>query len=253
MTISDNKIYNDISEQWGDLMKAEKFLEMYREVEELLSLQYAGTRRYNSAVMEYINDRSNPYYREELNTCREIRNLLAHHADIGGKSIVEPSDEVLELLSKILRYISDPPLVLSCATPFERLMTTTPVQRAFSVMHKMRGRGFSHVPVLDNGKFVGMFSISIPFAHALEQEKCLTRDFAIADFGSLLQIENHCTERYLFAPRTMTVRQAGKAFETVGNDKKRLAMILITEHGNVDENILGVLTPFDVLHVNENE
>ncbi len=234
-------------------MKAERFLEMYRELEEVLALQYSDTRRYNSAVMEYINDRSNPYYREELNTCREIRNLLTHHADIGGKAIVEPSDEVMNLLEKILQYVSDPPLVLSCATPFERLMTTSPEQRAFSVMHKMKGRGFSHVPVLDRGVFRGMFSVSLPFAYTLEHEQGITRDFTIGDFGELLDIDKHCTERFLFVAKTMTVRQAGKAFETVGSDKKRLAMILITENGKPREKILGVLTPFDVLHINENE
>lgn len=234
-------------------MKAERFLEMFRELEEVLALQYCDTRKYSSSVMEYINDRSNPYYREELNTCREIRNLLTHHADIGGKAIVEPSDEVMDLLEKILQYVSNPPLVLEYATPFERLLITSPEQRAFTVMHKMKGRGFSHVPVLDKGVFCGIFSNSLPFAYILEYECGITRDFTIADFGKLLEIDNHCTERYLFAPKTMTVRQAGKAFETVGSDKKRLAMILITEHGRPNEKILGVLTPFDVLHINENE
>lgn len=235
-------------------MKTEKFLEIYKELEELLALQYtANERKYTSPIMEYINDKSNPYYREELNTCREIRNLLAHHADIGGKAIVEPSDEVLQLMEEIFRYVSDPPLALDCATPFERVLTATPDQKAYSVMFKMKGRGFSHVPVMEYGKFVGIFSVSTPFAYALQYSKGMGREFTIADFGELLYIENHCTERFMFADKNMTVRKAGRAFETVGSNKKRLAMILITEHGRMNEPILGVLTPFDVLHINEKE
>lgn len=234
-------------------MKVDRFLEMYREIEELLALQYSDNRKYSSSIMEYINDRSNPFYREELNTCREIRNLLTHHADIGGKPIVEPSDDVMELLEKILHYISNPPLVMECATPFERVMITDLGQRAFSVMHKMKGRGFSHVPVLDKGRFIGVFSISLPFAYTLEHERGITRNFTVGDFGKLLKIDNHCTERFLFVPKSMTIRQAGRAFEAVGSDKKRLAMMLITENGRTQEKILGVLTPFDVLHINEAE
>ncbi len=234
-------------------MKVDRFLEMYRELEELLALQYSDNRRYTSAIMEYINDRSNPFYREELNTCREIRNLLTHHADVGGKPIVEPSDDVIELLERILNYVSHPPLVMACATPFDKVMTTTLDACAFSLMKNMKGRGFSHVPVMDNGRFFGVFSISLPFAYALEYERGITRNFTVADFGELVHIDNHCTERFLFVPKSMTIRQAGRAFEAVGSDKKRLAMILITENGKSNEKILGVLTPFDVLHLNEVE
>ncbi len=235
-------------------MNADRFLDMFRELEEMLALQYPPSeRRYNSPIMDYINDTSNALYREEMNTCREIRNLLTHHADIGGKAIVEPSDEVMSLLDKIVQHVSDPPTVMCCATPFNKLMVASPQQSAFSVMHKMKGRGFSHVPVLSGGKFVGVFSVSTPFSYALKNDKGIKRDITIGDFGDLLKTDNHCTERYLFIPETMTIRKAGKLFEIVGNDKKRLAMMFITENGKENEQILGVLTPFDVLHINENE
>ncbi len=235
-------------------MNADRFLEMFREMEELLALQYPPEeRRYNSPVMDYINDPSNTLYREQLNTCREIRNLLTHHADIGGKSIVDPSDEIMKIMEDILRHISNPPMAISCATPFDKLMTASPEQKAFSVMYRMRDRGFSHVPVLKNGKFVGVFSVSTPFSYALESDGEIHRDITIGDFGPLLHIDRHCTERYLFVPKTLTVGKAGKLFETVGNNKKRLAMMFITEGGKEHEPILGVLTPFDVLHVNENK
>ncbi len=234
-------------------MKADRFLEMYKEIEELLSLQYSNERRYTSSVMAYINDKSNPYYREELNTCREIRNLLSHHADINGSAIVEPSDEIMALMENILSYIRKPPLALEFATPFDKVMIAAPDQKIASVMQSMKGRGFSHVPVMSGSTFVGMFSVSTPFDYALRFGKGLKPDEPIRNCGNLLQIENHSMERYMFAPSDLSARKAGKYFENFGSSKKRLAMILITKNGKAGEQVLGVLTPFDILHINENE
>lgn len=229
-------------------MRAEQFLDMYRDLEEELALRYhPASRRYGSLIMEYINDKGNNRYREEMNTCREIRNLLTHHAEIKGVPIVEPSEEIVVLLSEILAFIRTPPLAVKRATPFSKLLVAHPDQKAFTVMQQMKIRGFSHLPIIDGEKFTGVFSVSTPFAYLLAQPGQIARDFTIGDFGEHTKIEHHCTERFLFAPKDLTVTAAAKEFETVGHQKKRLAMIFLTEHGRISEKIIGVLTPFDIL------
>lgn len=233
-------------------MRSDEFLEMFRDLEEMLTLRYpADGRRHNSAVMEYINDPSNTKFREEMNTCREIRNLLTHHADVGGQAIVEPSEQMMLLLKQIIKYVEDPPVIVEAATPFQKLMTASPEQFAFGVMRKMRDRGFSHIPVLDHGKLIGIFSVSVPFSFAMENGTPISYSFRIGDFGEYLDPGNHCTERFIFASKSMTVQQASKEFEIVGSNKKRLAMILITDNGQQTGKIIGVVTPFDVIGMKE--
>jgi len=79
------------------------FLELYKELEELLTVKYSGSKKpVGSAVMRYFNDDEGKKWREELNICREMRNMLSHHAMIGGKAVFEPSDEIIGILQRIL-------------------------------------------------------------------------------------------------------------------------------------------------------
>ena len=60
----------------------EKFLELYKEMEGLLKEKYMGEATRSGVVMKFINSLEGKRFREKLNTCREIRNILAHSPDI---------------------------------------------------------------------------------------------------------------------------------------------------------------------------
>ncbi len=226
-----------------------KFLDMYRTLEKLLEDKYYQRRRYySSVVMEYINDPESERFREELDVCREVRNILTHSAAIDGQPPIMPSQPLVDSLQKIIDYLESPPLALEVCTPFSKLLTTHPNQRAMGVMQKMKDRGYSHIPVIDYGKFVGVFSVSTLFSYALENPNAgIGADSRISDFSRWLDIDNHASERFEFMPRDVGVDIARKEFDTVGSDRKRLAMIFLTENGKKGEKILGVLTPWDAI------
>ncbi len=227
----------------------DKFLDMFRTLEKLLDEKYHHRRRhFSSVVIEYINDPESEPFREELDVCREVRNLLTHSASIEGLPPVTPSQPLVDTLQSIIDYIQAPPMAMNVATPSSKLLTTHPNQRVLGVMQKMKDRGYSHVPVIDYGKFVGMFSVSTPFAHALENpSKGIGTDSRIGDFGRWLEIDEHPTERFEFMARDTDLNVVRKAFDTVGSDRKRLAMTMITENDRQNETILGVITPWDVM------
>ncbi len=227
----------------------DRFLDMFRTLEKLLEEKYHHRRRhFSSVVMEYINDPESEQFREELDLCREVRNLLTHSANIGGEPPITPSQPLVDALQSIIDYIQAPPMAMNVATPASKLLTTHPNQRVLGVMQKMTDRGFSHVPVIDYGRFVGVFSISTPFSHSLDNPDFgIGQDSRIGDFTHLLGIDAHDTERFEFMSRDTDLNTVRKAFETVGSDRKRLAMIFITENGKQSETILGVITPWDVV------
>ncbi len=227
----------------------DKFLEMFRVLEKLLEDKYHHRRRhFSSVVMEYINDPESEQFREELDVCREVRNLLTHSANIDGEPPITPSQPLIDSLQSIIDYIQAPPMAISVATHASKLLTTHPNQRTLGVMQKMTDRGYSHVPVIDYGKFVGIFSVSTTFSYAMDNpERGIGADSRIGDFTRWLNIENHATERFEFMARDTSITEVKNEFKAVGSDRKRLAMILITENGRQNEAILGVITPWDVM------
>lgn len=229
-------------------MRVNEFLELYRSVEDSLEIKYSGKkRRYNSVVFEYINDEESKPIRDNLDTCREIRNLLTHNAKIGGENIIEPSRALCDSLRNILDFINKPSLALDVATKSGQILRANPEQFALKIMKIMERNGFSHVPIMENGNVSGVFSLGAVFSYILHNDKhSILDDTTIGDLYDHLPIEKHI-ENYKFASKTLTCFDARRIFEQVNGKNKRISVIFITANGNKNEKLLGMITPWDVL------
>ena len=71
-------------------MVSDEFLERYRVLEDLLSERYGGApRRHASVIMEFADSKEGEIFRDRLDLCREIRNLLTHNAALNGEPVVD--------------------------------------------------------------------------------------------------------------------------------------------------------------------
>lgn len=230
------------------LIKTDEFMDLYKEVEELLKNRGYKNGR-SSIIMQFISSPEGRQFKEELNTCREMRNILSHCPDIDGQQPLVPTDAAIGALKRVADYLSEPPLALSRATTSKDLFYTKLNGRAVSVMNKMVQFGYSHVPVFDNGSLFGVFSISTVFSKALDTiGDPVTDNTLISDFAEYLPIDNHVCESFVFADRNTTLVEAETILEkNPGSPGKRIAAIFITQNGSPKEHILGMLTPWDVL------
>ena len=225
------------------------FLELYKNLEELLEVKYSVGKKYTgSAVMKYYNDDESKKWREELNICREMRNMLSHHAKIGGKPVFEPSDEIVEVLRRILGDVKNPPVSMSIATPASRLITCVEDDLAENVIHKMREHGYSHVPVMDSGRLVGVFSVGTVFS-MIEKYGVdgVPRGAKVRDFEEFLPVENHMTECFGFVSDSAAFSGLKQRFTAKGPRERRVAALFVTANGNKNEKLLGMITPWDMI------
>ena len=86
-------------------------------------------------------------------------------------------------------------------------------------------------------------------ASSLNLEMCIRdRDTRVRDFGEFLQINRPGGgERFLLLSASATYHDVRAAFERAGERDSRLAAVFITPNGRMDEPLLGMLTPWDVL------
>lgn len=228
--------------------RAEHFLKMYRVLEVALEKRYTGKKQGSSVVMEYLRDEDSEPFRHELNLCREIRNLLSHNADEKGEPLVEPSESILASLQNILDHVSSPRYAVDYGTPRERILWAHPDDIVIDVMHRMVKNGFSHVPVMERGKIVGVFSVGCLFA-CLEREglDTLNNSARIRQLKDVFDSVRHGSGRYLFMPEDATIYQVRAAFEERSERNSRLSAVFITGNGSKNEPLVAMLTPWDVL------
>lgn len=231
-------------------LRSEEFLKLFRVLESLLEKKYAGSRRSSaSVVMQYGADAESIPVRDELTLCREVRNILTHSAEIGGETILEPAQGLIDMLHRIIEYAKRPPLALEFATGSEQLLWADLNQRALEIMRAMEKRGFSHVPVLQKGELLGVFSMSTVFNYCIKDEGNvpITTHTRIREFANRLPIDHHSGECYIFMDEKATYADVKTAFERIKMGDKRLAAIFITKTGKSKEPLLGMITPWDVL------
>lgn len=223
-----------------------EFLNLYKMIEDTLEQRYIRQgRRYSSVIMEFINSPEGDAWREKMDTCREIRNLMTHTADFGGEAVVTPAQGVIESLREIYEYLQRPPMAVSYATPYGQLLKASPADPVLPLMRAMSRKGFSHVPVMKGDSMVGVFSVSSVFSNVLEGSGSIAGDMRVRDFGELLSIENHMAEQFAFISDQTTLPEAQALFDR--KEKKRMAALFVTKDGLETGRLMGMITPWDVL------
>lgn len=230
-------------------MNAETFLARYRVLEGLLEKRYEGEKTSSpSVVMEYMRDPDSQPVRVELDLMREIRNILSHNAGTGGEPVVEPSRETLARLDEIIAYVRRPLLASDFGTPAERVFSATPNDRALNVMRGMCNNGYSHVPVMEKGSMIGVFSARSLFEYlAAEGLDEASDELRVRDLGRHIRFDGRDGERYIFVPADTGVVAVRDLFQKHNERNRRLSAVFVTKNGDPGERLICMLTPWDVL------
>jgi len=229
------------------MSNSDLFLDLYKQLEDELENKYRNSRRkYSSVIIEFLRDEESASMRDELDVCREIRNILTHNANLEGVPIIEPSGPIVRALESILEYVRRPPLAVDYATKGDQVMKANLNQRVLRLMEVMEKNGFSHVPVMKEGRFCGVFSQGSIFMYVLKGGRNITKETTLQDMATHLKIEEH-PENYIFLPMSVSYTVARNKFIKPAGRGKRISVIFITQTGHQDERLLGMLTPWDVL------
>ena len=229
------------------MTKSHVFLNLYRNLEEALKVKYNGqTLHYSSLVMEYMNTDGKKYF-EVLDFCRELRNLLSHHSDIGGSAPVDPSDELISTLEKIIYEIEHPLTAQQMIIPTSRLVFATRDENVGELLDKMTEKGYSHIPVFRNDKLFGVLSIDAVFRFMKSNPGKTPESIKVSDMDEYLPTESHVYERYGFVSKNETAAKVKELFRASGPGSARMAAVFVTEDGTKNSKVVGMITPWDVI------
>lgn len=229
--------------------KAEEFIQLYKTLEDLLEAKYREKGRdVSSCVYQFLCDKESMPFRQKLDLCRQIRNLLSHSANVDGVAPVTPAEPLIKCLKDTIAYIQKPILASSRGTGIQRLLKATEKDRVVWLARKMEEKGYSHVPVLEKGKVIGVFSVSTFFSLAKDNMlSSITESTTIGEIINYIKIDNHMSERFVFAKKNDTVVQIRAAFSKRKAGEKRVAGVFVTDDGTENTELVSFVTPWDVM------
>jgi CBS domain-containing protein len=225
------------------------FLDLFNHLDESCRNRYHLEDRTSSAItflsgkLAHSSSKEDNDLGEALDAIRQLRNTLVHVEKVEGQDLAEVNPLLITTLQKAILYVEKPPRAIDKAIPFESLYHVELSESLEAVLDVMQRRGFSHVPVLQNGHLYGIFSQEVLADYLLEHGGIdLDEHPDLAEFSPYLPVRAHRNERYLFLPSDVLLEDVRESFATSKSKTgKRLGMIFLTLHGQEDEPIKAAL------------
>lgn len=233
--------------------RGERFLAAYHLIEQLLrKMSGNGARESFRHLVDDMSKQSPVIrrYKDDLVEFGELRNAIVHERISPDYLIAVPLPETVEKIEEIARLLSDPPLVYPT---FRREVAVfspqDPLEKVFDVMHR---KGFTQFPVYEDGIYRGLLTdggiarwVAGLMAGGVKKAS-VGEVLSGVTVGEVLASEKN-PRRARFVSRRSTVYEVEEIFRESRREKWRVAAVLITENGDADEELLGIVTPSDLL------
>ena len=225
-----------------------EFVDLYNRLESAIREAYDVPREVGAVAWLIKNERSFGGVRDALDYCREVRNLLQHNERVGGEYAVVPSPAMLDLLRQTTLRVERMPRAIDLCTKAADVCCAGMGDRVLPVMTRMAEKSYTHAPILEDGRVVGVFSESPLMAHLVRDEIVeVGEKDTFAALAGLLPVGAHGgAETFAFVAEDALATEVAGMFRESLRRSERLGMVFVTAHGDEGERMLGVITAWDM-------
>lgn len=231
---------------------SERFIEIYNILDNYMRMTLEkpyGYQHFNLIEEMSLRDKVFNRQKDILKRYGSLRNAIVHKPNAKlANPIAEPHDNIVRDYEKIVDYVLNPPTAMdSVAIKTDKIYTTSLEDCVIKVMKDMSANTYTHVPVMEGNKLVGIFSENTIFNYITDNEDViLEKDMKIKDFMEYLPIDKHKSEFFEFVSRKATLVEVEERFKEELKENRRLAVVFITENGKPNEKIHGIITAWDI-------
>ncbi len=228
-------VFNELDKHFDTLVGSEKFMPYNEKIKTIA--------QWTTNVALFVKK-----YEAKLKYFWELRNHIAHGFKLDGKHYAIPSYHAVDELRKVTDAIVKP---VTCGGVFSKTVyTCLTTDTLKEVMQSMKNFNYTHVPVYnEHHVFQWVLTQSticewLPLH--LQEWNIALENVTIADIDLTLG-----SERYALVEQDKPLFSLPTMFETTGLNQKRLWVLLMTEHWDIAEPLVGIITTFDLPMITE--
>ena len=225
--------------------RTEEFLDKYRQLEALVRAEY-NLGKNDSAMNFLLKNKAFVDIENELDMCRETRNLLSHNPKIKGKYAVEPSDSLLELLDNVINRIEHPLRAKDVMVRKNDLCYMSMEDKVRDAMLAIKEHSYKQIPILNDGVLVGIFSAKTLLDIMISAEgTSIDSSVSFNDICKYVAVDEE-DKTYAFVSQDMLVSDIGLMYKDNLSKTDRINIIFVTHSGKSTERILGIITAWEI-------
>ena len=223
--------------------KAGQFLERYREIEEwaLNNLNVTEMKELEQ-MPKYKSLRSN------LAFCRVLRNVLSHYDwSKAGNDMVIVTDQAVRQVNN-LYYSLNPVTLMRLAIRAGQIFAPAPTDSVLAAVKVMQRNDYSYIPIVDNHRIIGVFSTKTLMRIVAENVSSIfSESLTFKDIMDFIRLVDEPNAHYGFIDSNTTVEDVSLKFQRSKTRRVRLDVLFITDNGQSDGILQGMITPGDIL------
>lgn len=222
--------YNRIDQEMRDIAETKEHYSFFQLID-MAKKKSAVIRRYEDDLREY----------------GDLRNAIVHHRTSTEYVIAEPHDDVVAIMEEMEQALMHPH---SVGEIFGREVLTfqqsDSLSDALKVIHEKR---FNQFPVFLGNDFKGLVTpvgITNFLASRIQEDSISLGKTTLED---ILFHENE-RDNHRFISSDTSAYVAEEMFKSELSRGHRLEALLITQDGSPTNELVGIVTPFDILKIN---
>lgn len=203
-------------------------------------------------LANYQKDKVISTYMDSLQFYREFRNLLTHKTISGEEAIAIPSSLLIKEIETITEKIKHPKNVEDLF--LSEVVTFNQNDKLSSVLKIVKEKSYSQFPVFNNNELVGIISekgITNFLAHSISDDVITIKDITIKDIISVHEEKN----LYEVITADRSIFDIESIFNQRIKEGKTAYVLLISKNSHIksSDDIVGIITPWDLPEILENK
>lgn len=186
-------------------------------------------------------------YSTKLDSIRKIRNLMVHESGIIDE-LFTVSDDVINFLDELIDYLRNPVRAKDVMTPLSKLIYGKKEDYLYYLIEKIVKDGISNIPILDEEKkVIGVFNSDVLLNLSLDKVK-VNNETKILDIMNYVKLNNQLNLRFIFVTGEYEIDVLNDYFVFSKEQyKKRLPIIFVSVSGKETSQLLGIVSPIDLI------
>ena len=152
---------------------------------------------------------------------------------------------MIELITKIIDLVKNPITCLKISKKINEIYYKSENDYVVSSMLAMNHKKYTHIPIIENNKVIGVFSKTSIFNLLLEEDiSFLNSSLKFKDIKKYISLD---TEKYIFCNSDMNVKEMEEKIVSEFRNGNKVSMIFLTSNGKENGEFIGLFTPFDIM------
>lgn len=228
------------------MSKADEYIELYKKLERITKREY-GLGDSDKITGHLIRDRRFGRFTDNIDYCRRVRNLMSHEEKVDKQFLVDPSDAMIEFISKLIIELENRKKCHQIAVNLKSLYHGSMEDNVSEAMQIMRKENYTHIPILKDGQVVGVFDENAIFNYLADNIVVAVDELTFKDLEEYLSVDDRELITFEFVKSDSYVEDLIKKFDVNNSLDKRIGMVFLTPGGTRNEKITGIITTWDIL------